>query len=145
MVKAFAKLNCFFSFSASILHIPKHAAALKAVPEERLLLETDSPDQLPRSLRGGVAPNGEEVLADDKGQALNEPCWLPLVLEAAAMHRQVPEVQLAEVTARNAERLFRRGFLHGERVFGGLRWVQGPQLGVRNLGHSKASLGCAWA
>ncbi|CAK9016840.1 unnamed protein product [Durusdinium trenchii] len=107
MVKAFAKLNCFFSFSASILHIPKHAAALKAVPEERLLLETDSPDQLPRSLRGGVAPNGEEVLADDKGQALNEPCWLPLVLEAAAMHRQVPEVQLAEVTARNAERLFR--------------------------------------
>lgn len=33
MVQAFAKLNCYFSFSASIIHIPKHAAALRAVPD----------------------------------------------------------------------------------------------------------------
>lgn len=106
MVQAFAKLNCYFSFSASIIHIPKHAAALRAVPEDRLLLETDAPDQLPRSLRGGVSPQGEEVHADEDG-LLNEPCWLPLVLEAAAAHRQVSESHLAELTSFNALRVFR--------------------------------------
>ncbi|CAJ1420913.1 unnamed protein product [Effrenium voratum] len=100
MVPAFARLNCYFSFSASILHIPKHAAALRAVPEERLLIETDSPDQLPRALRGKQPEGGQELL--------NEPQFLPLVLEGAASIRQVPAARLAELTFDNAERVFRR-------------------------------------
>ncbi|OLP87326.1 Tat-linked quality control protein TatD [Symbiodinium microadriaticum] len=105
MVPAFLKLNCFFSFSASILHIGKHQAALKVVPEDHLLLETDSPDQLPKQLRSDD-PAKEEVCLDAAGEPVNEPRWLPLILQGAADVRQVAPADLAAQTAANARRVF---------------------------------------
>eukprot|EP00435_Cladocopium_sp_Y103_P045399 s84_g13.t1 len=94
-VQAFAKLNCYFSFSASIIHIPKHAAALRAVPEDRLLLETDAPDQLPRSLRGGRSPQGEEL-----GAAGREHMFVQMKMGFSTFFQlstEVSESHLAEV------------------------------------------------
>ncbi|CAE7545566.1 tatD, partial [Symbiodinium pilosum] len=107
MVPAFAKLNCFFSFSASILHIGKHAGALRAVPEDRLLIETDSPDQLPKKLRSPEDPDKEHVRTDADGDLLNEPAWLPLILHGASEIREVPVADLGALTAANARRVFR--------------------------------------
>eukprot|EP00440_Ansanella_granifera_P003837 gb/GFBE01004165.1/.p1 GENE.gb/GFBE01004165.1/~~gb/GFBE01004165.1/.p1 ORF type:complete len:186 (+),score=41.51 gb/GFBE01004165.1/:1-558(+) len=101
MVQPFAKLNCFFSFSGSFLHIPKHAVALRAVPLERLLLETDSPDQLPKQL----LENKESVRFDDAGP-LNEPGVLPLILDGAARAREADLEELAAATSANARRVF---------------------------------------
>ena len=88
MVAAFSKLNCYFSFSGSILHIPKHAAALRAVPEERLLIETDSPDQLPRPLRGGFDEDGEAVERDEQG-LMNVPRRRELVSSRSMEHHKI--------------------------------------------------------
>lgn len=78
------------SFSSGALRGGKKVlGALRAVPGERLLLETDAPDQSPR--------RGER----------NEPAFLPEVVDFAARARgEEPEV-LARVTAENARRLFR--------------------------------------
>lgn len=113
MVNPFAKLNCYFSFSASILHIPKHMTALKAVPLGRLLLETDSPDQLPRLLCG---PCGDEVPAAwgtalsaprrDAEGPLNEPAFLPGICAGAADALGLSCEELARITAANARRVF---------------------------------------
>jgi len=112
MVTPFLKLNCFFSFSASILHIPKHMAALKAVPLDRLLLETDSPDQMPRLLCSPC----EEVPARwgaalgtprrDAEGPFNEPALLTGICIGAADALGIDPEELARVTAENACRVF---------------------------------------
>ncbi|WP_269543122.1 TatD family hydrolase [Cerasicoccus fimbriatus] len=71
MIREFADLGGYFSFSAYVMHErkAKHRESLRATPPDRLLLETDAPDMLPpepwqtHSLPGKVpfshAPNGE--------------------------------------------------------------------------------------
>ena len=80
------------SFSGSITrpNAKKAGAAIRAVPDDRILIETDAPDILPHG-----APPGA-----------NEPANLPLVLAKAAELRGVPQAELAELTFRNAERFF---------------------------------------
>jgi TatD DNase family protein len=68
----------------------KPLAAARAVPRERLLVETDAPDQTPRPHRGR-----------------NEPAFLPRVVEALARALEVPVAEVADLTAANARRLFR--------------------------------------
>ncbi len=63
----------------------KPVEALRRVPTDRLLLETDAPDQCPRPARGR-----------------NEPAFLPFVVEAAERFRGEP---LREQLARNAQAL----------------------------------------
>ncbi|CAK0893521.1 unnamed protein product [Prorocentrum cordatum] len=115
MIVPFARLNCFFSFSASFLRVPKHATALRAAPRERLLLETDSPDQLPPGLCGvcGVdAPPPPErepasgVRRDSGGEPLNEPAHLPVIAAGAARELGVPPRELVSLTAANTARVF---------------------------------------
>ena len=86
------KRGAYISFSGSITRPGnrKAEAAIRAVPDDRILIETDAPDILPHG-----------VDAD-----FNEPAYLPLVLAKAAELRGVPEEQLAETTFRNAERFF---------------------------------------
>ncbi len=96
LAKFYAARGCHFSFAGpiSFLDARKPLDALRAVPLERLLLETDAPDQAPHPHRGGR----------------NEPGWLPLVAQAAARALQVPLDELAHRTTETARRLFRRPF-----------------------------------
>lgn len=84
LVPEYVKLGLHISFTASVTRINarKPLAALLAVPRERLLAETDGPDQSPR-----------------RGEPRNEPAFLPDILEAMERHRGEP---LREALWRNA-------------------------------------------
>jgi len=76
---------------------------LNAIPADRLLLETDAPYLLPRSL-----PHSESRSARGKS-GRNEPCFLPhIAASVAEILGKTPE-QIAEETSANAERLFGAG------------------------------------
>lgn len=66
-------------------------AAAAAVPLDRLLIETDAPDQTPHPRRAET----------------NRPALLPLVASALAEARGVPVEAIAAATADNARRVFR--------------------------------------
>lgn len=68
---------------------------IQHIPEHRLMLETDAPYLLPRSLR----PKPK------KGK--NEPCYLPHILETVSQCLGRDEQQIAALTTRNARRFFR--------------------------------------
>jgi TatD DNase family protein len=70
---------------------PGRAAA--AIPDERLLVETDAPFQTPAPLRVGDGPN--------------EPANLPAIVEAVARHRGDTPARIARLTEENARRLLR--------------------------------------
>ena len=69
--------------------------ALRYIPEDRLLLETDAPYLRPRSYKGPLRVKG------------NEPCLLPHIAEAVAGLLGRSITSLANSTTRNARRLFR--------------------------------------
>ena len=73
------------------LHLRK---IVPRIPAERLLLETDAPYLLPRTIR--PRPKTRR----------NEPAWLPRVLETVAEARQTSPEELARQTTANAERFF---------------------------------------
>ncbi len=86
------KRGAYISFSGSITrpNAKKAGPAIRAVPDDRILIETDAPDILPHN-----------ISAD-----FNEPANLRFVLAKAAELRGVPEESLAALTFRNAERFF---------------------------------------
>lgn len=90
------ELGGYISFSGSITlsgNRRGHAAA-QAVPLERLLIETDTPD---------IPPVIDGVRRTD---VPNEPANLPLVAHRIARLRNLPMEQIAGETFYNAERLF---------------------------------------
>jgi TatD DNase family protein len=91
-VAAYARLGCWFSFAGPVTweKARKPVEALRAVPPERLLLETDAPDQAPVPHRGGRC----------------EPAHLAAVLEAAARGLGVSVAELAARTSANARAVF---------------------------------------
>lgn len=64
---------------------------VRAAPLERLLVETDAPDQTPEPHR----------------PAANEPAYLPAIVEAVARAKQLSIDEVAQRTAESARRLFR--------------------------------------
>jgi TatD DNase family protein len=74
------------------------ADAIREVPIDRLLLETDAPYLVPRS----IAPARARPRR-------NEPCLLPHVAAAVAAAHGVSVEELAAATTRNAERVFGLG------------------------------------
>ncbi|MCL1075245.1 TatD family hydrolase [Shewanella dokdonensis] len=70
------------------------AAAVPEIPADRLVLETDSPYLLPRSMR----PKPKS--------GRNEPKYLPYIAEVVAELRQQPPQQLAQQCYQNSLRLF---------------------------------------
>ena len=67
---------------------------VKLIPAERLLLETDAPYLLPRNL------------APKPSNRINEPAYLPHILENVAHHQGKPVEQLARESLQNSERFF---------------------------------------
>lgn len=89
----YVKLGLHVSFCGTVTFPQSRrlVAAAAALPLDRLLIETDSPDQPPHPHRGEV----------------NRPALLPLVLRAVAEARREPVERVAEATIANARRVFR--------------------------------------
>lgn len=105
MVPAFAELGAYFSFPGAFLDSRKEKkhAAFRCVPRERLLIETDAPDQcLPEQLDRFQLPPAPD------GRRLNHPWNLQAVYEGAASILGWSVEDLEQQAIVNASRLFGR-------------------------------------
>jgi TatD DNase family protein len=91
LVPAYLALGLHISFAGAVTypHARRLQEAARAVPLDRLLVETDAPDQTPFSHRPGP----------------NEPAFLGDVLDALAIIRAEDRATLARATENNARRL----------------------------------------
>ena len=103
MVEIFADLGAYFSYNIEALQ-PRHAARLasfKAVPADRLLVETDAPAKAPPPERNRF-PLGN----DAEGSVINHPANIAAAYDALAELRGVALEPLAEQVEKNFQRLF---------------------------------------
>ncbi|XP_077248265.1 tatD related DNase [Tasmannia lanceolata] len=136
MVPILAKLGAYFSFSGHLMPMKSQKAKkmLQSVPTERILLESDAPDALPKaslssllrvqgdscvpqelerqggSLGSDVGPDNASHTLEDTStlikETLNHPANIHSVLSYVASLLEMPEEELAEISYRNAMRLF---------------------------------------
>jgi TatD DNase family protein len=105
MVESFAALGAYFSLPGYYAHERKERqrATFRQIPRERLLIETDAPDQrLPEG-------RGHRLTDFATGKPLNHPANLSGVYEFAAALRGVPLDQLVDQVEANFLRLFGSG------------------------------------
>jgi TatD DNase family protein len=105
LIKPLADLGAFFSLPGYFAHERKarQQAAFRQVPRERLLIETDAPDQcLP------AAREQFQLQNTDTGQPLNHPANLRAVYEFAAELRGESLETLAAIVEENFLRVFGR-------------------------------------
>jgi len=102
MIPAFAKLGAYFSFPGYFLHERKgkQRAAFRKVPADRLLIETDAPDQL--------LPEDKNrfPLAGPDGKPLNHPANLPAVYSGLGDFLGEKVESLAARVEENFQRVF---------------------------------------
>lgn len=100
-VAALLRYPAWFSFSGAITRPKARKAelALRAVPADRLLIETDAPYILPAGIPS------EELL--EANQPFNEPAFLPRILRSMAEIRSASEEELAAQVWDNSCRVFR--------------------------------------
>ena len=103
MVKAFADLGAYFSLPGYYAHERKERQreTFRHVPSERLLIETDAPDQMLPETRGTCSLNDPAT-----GKALNHPANLRAVYEFAAELFAEPLEVLTARVEQNFLRLF---------------------------------------
>jgi TatD DNase family protein len=106
MVAPLAKLGAHFSFPGYFMHERKarQRETFKAVPLDRLLIETDAPDQLLPD-----AANRHPLTEALTGKPLNHPANLPAVYEFMAELRGVPLAEFSAQVEVNFRRLFGSG------------------------------------
>lgn len=94
--------NAYFSVAGNILRADKTRAhvAVRKIPADRLLIETDAPD-MPPPIQYCI----QDVKTID-GKPRNEPANLPLILEGIANLRDEPPQRLAEIVSQNADSFF---------------------------------------
>ncbi|HEX2732594.1 MAG TPA: TatD family hydrolase [Polyangiaceae bacterium] len=97
LVPRYCALGLYFGFGGAVTHerAAKARRALACVPKERLLLETDAPDQAPAGW------------TSQSGVRRNEPAALLAIAAVIAQILGISEDELAQRTTANAERLFR--------------------------------------
>jgi len=103
MVSPLARVGAYFSFPGYYLHERKtrQCETFKLVPPDRLLIETDAPDQLlPDTL------NAHPLTDAETGTALNHPANLPAVYRGLAEFLGRPVEELARSVEENFRRLF---------------------------------------
>ncbi|MGC3957678.1 MAG: TatD family hydrolase [Verrucomicrobiota bacterium] len=102
MVKSFVSLGAYFSLPGYYAHERKERQreTFRQIPLERLLIETDAPDQM--------LPPGLGLILNDSatGQAINHPANLAAVYGFAAGLRNLSLPELAPRVAENFLRLF---------------------------------------
>ncbi|XP_022742696.1 uncharacterized protein LOC111293908 isoform X2 [Durio zibethinus] len=138
MVPEFAKYGAYFSLSGFIMPMKAQKAKkmLKAIPSERILLESDAPDALPNSELGSLFMVDEdpslpqEFFAQGRSSAsnvtipfynhsfasrdnstlpkdmLNHPANIHNVVDYVATLLEISKEELAELSYRNAVQLF---------------------------------------
>jgi TatD DNase family protein len=94
VVRQLMKFGVYFSFSASITNpnYSRAAAIVQAVPQNRLLMETDAPDMVPYKLK--------EI------NCVNEPQNLRYVASKLAEFRGVSIDEIVKITTDNALHVF---------------------------------------
>jgi TatD DNase family protein len=107
MVKPLAGLGAYFSFPGYYLHGRKarQRDTFKQVPLERLLIETDAPDQCLPEER-----NAHPLADHATGRAINHPANLSAVYAGLAQVLGLPVAELAERVEANFRRLFGDGY-----------------------------------
>lgn len=102
LVPRLVHLGAYFSFSGYFMHERKKNQwhTFQQIPAERLLIETDAPDQM--------LPLGQGMVwkAPDQDHSVNHPANLKLVYEFAARLRELPLPELTRQVEENFLRLF---------------------------------------
>ena len=104
MVAPLAALGAYFSFPGYFMHARKvrQREAFAAVPMDRLLVETDAPDQLlPEEAN-------RFPLRDASGRSINHPANLAAVYAFMAKEHAIPLPEFANRIGENFQRLFGR-------------------------------------
>jgi TatD DNase family protein len=103
MIAPLAKLGAHFSFPGYYLHERKarQRETFKQVPPDRLLIETDAPDQLPPT-----AAQAHPLTDPATGQAINHPANLGAIYRGLAAWLGEPVESLAARVEENFLRLF---------------------------------------
>jgi TatD DNase family protein len=107
MIKPLAELGAYFSLPGYFAHERKERQreAFRHVPRERLLIETDAPDQsLPPERVEFPLPNGAE------GKPLNHPANLRAVYQFASELLEEPVESLAIRVEKNFKTVFAKFF-----------------------------------
>lgn len=102
MIESFAKLGAYFSLPGYYAHErkEKQRETFRHVPMERLLIETDAPDQM--------LPHGgkHQLVEISSGKCINHPANIVTAYEFAAELRGIPVDTLALKVEQNFLRLF---------------------------------------